>query len=65
MNQAYDSGPLLPGVDLDSEEHASAFLKRIRKDMFIQEALLKEILASMRGDDFEEQIEFLREVMGQ
>jgi len=49
----------------DEADDSSAFLKRVRRDMLMQEVLLKEILTGMRHeDDYSDQVEFLKEAVG-
>ena len=49
----------------EQSDDSAAFLKRVRRDMLMQEVMLKEILMGLRHDeDYYEQVEFLKEAVG-
>ncbi|KAJ1490638.1 hypothetical protein T484DRAFT_1776826 [Baffinella frigidus] len=48
----------------DVEEQSKAMLKRMRRDMLMQEVLLGEVLATVRDEDLEDQIALLKDCMG-
>jgi TPR repeat protein len=48
----------------DVEEQSRAMLRRMRRDMLVQEVLLGEVLAGVRDAELHEQIELLKECLG-
>lgn len=49
-------------TEMDAGDHAALFLKQTRRDIFVQEVLVRSILEGTRDDDFSEKVHHVHEV---
>ena len=48
--------------EMDAGDHAALFLKQTRRDMFVQEVLVRKLLEGTRNDDFEARVQEVHEM---
>jgi len=59
-----NGGKVIVETPVETPDDSGQFLKRVRRDMLMQEILLKEILTGMRHEgDYHDHIEFLKEAV--